>query len=82
MYGIADIFRIFGSVPLGCQHVGADRKAHEYIDQKIDQCTGRTHRRQCVSSGKPPHHHNIRRIEKQLQHTGKHQWKRKYKDLS
>ena len=81
MYRIADIFLISGSVPLGRQYVGADGKAHEHIDQKVDQCTGGAHGCQCVGSGKAPHHNNIRRIKKQLQHAGKHQRKSKNQDF-
>ena len=51
------------------QHIAADRDAQKQIDEQIDQRTGGTNGRQCLTAGKPADHDDVRRIEEQLQDT-------------
>ena len=57
----------------GRQDVGAHRQPHEQIHQQIDERRVGAHRRQRVVPGEFAHHHNVRRVEQQLQNAGAHQ---------
>ena len=73
MYGLVQILTLACPVIPGHQHVHADGQAHKQVDNQHIQGTGGAHRRQGLVPGKAAHHHNIRRVEQQLQHPGEGQ---------
>ena len=68
-----ELLPVPGAEALGGQGVGAHRQTHEQVRQKADQRRVGAHRRQGVVSGPAAHHHDVRRVEEQLQHAGAHQ---------
>ena len=68
-----ELVPVMGAVAFGGHGVGADGQSHEQVGQKADQGGVGAHRRQGVVPGPPAHHHDVRRVEEQLQNTGTHQ---------
>ena len=58
------------------------RQADEQIDDQVDERACGAHRRQGRGSGEAPHHHDVRRVEEELQHAGEHEGQRKHQHLA
>ena len=57
----------------GRQNIGAHGQSHEQVHHQVDEGGVGAHGGQGVVSGEFAHHHDIRRVEQQLQHAGAHQ---------
>jgi len=72
MHRPADIGHAVRAVILGDDDAGSDRKAHEEIDDQVDQGTGRADCRQGVAAGETSDDDHVRRVEQQLQEVHGH----------
>ena len=70
---LAELLLVVGSVVLCGQRIGTYCQTYKQVGQKTDERGVGAHRSQGIVPRPASHHHDIRRVEKKLQHAGTHQ---------